>query len=119
MNRRRARHYIGPYPRLRLPWQCLNFLRWRMGKAVAHTTIVGRQFSILIRSGLSDEEVSISLYHEVLEAASVAVSVAPAAVAMFNEDDFERAAYEAHQRFGEASPENLDRILQSHGFSEQ
>lgn len=60
-------------------------------EAVAQTSIIGRQFAIVIRAALSDEEVSISLYHEVLEAATVAALIAPAAVVMFNEADFERA----------------------------
>lgn len=88
-------------------------------EAVAQTSIIGRQFAIVIRAALSDEEVSISLYHEVLEAATVAALIAPAAVVMFNEADFERAARLAHDQLGPASPENLDRMLQSYGFSEQ
>ena len=43
----------------------------------------------------------------------------PASVMEFNEGDFERAGYEAFEQFSEASPENLNRMLQSYGFSER
>jgi hypothetical protein len=56
------------------------------------------------------------LYHEILEAATVAADNAPNAVRDFDEGAFDRAAYQAHAEFGEASPENLDRMLQLYGF---
>lgn len=87
-------------------------------EAIARTQIVGHNFEITIRSGLSAEELSVTLYHEILEAAAVASSQAPSSVRPFNESDFERAAYQAHDRFGPASPENLNRMLQSYGFQE-
>jgi hypothetical protein len=59
------------------------------------------------------------LYHEVLEAMTLACAHAPAGVWDFNEGDFERAGYEAHERFGLVSPENLNRMLQFHGFREE
>jgi len=37
----------------------------------------------------------------------------------FNEGDFDRAGYEAHERFGPASPENLNRMLQFYEFREE
>ena len=85
-------------------------------EAMAQTRIVGREFRMLIRAGLSEEELSVTLYHEILEAASVASLNPPADVMDFNEADFERAAYDAHDKFGEASPDNLNRMLQSYGF---
>jgi len=54
-----------------------------------------------------------------LEAASVAVADPPARVIDFNESDFERAAREAHERWGNASPPNLNLQLQFHGFGEK
>ncbi len=33
--------------------------------------------------------------------------------------DFEAAARQAHEQLGPASPENLDRMLQTYGFSEE
>lgn len=60
--------------------------------ALAKTQIVGREFHLTILSRLSDEEKSVTLYHEILEAMTVASSEAPASVQNFNEADFERAA---------------------------
>lgn len=47
---------------------------------------------------------------------TVASVVPPITVRNFNEGDFERAAYQAHKEFGQASPENLDRMLQFYRF---
>ena len=88
-------------------------------EAVAQTRIVGHDFRLLIRGGLSEIETSISLYHEILEAASVASLAPPATVIEFNEADFEEAARAAHTRWGNASPANLNRMLQFYGFGEQ
>lgn len=66
--------------------------------------------------GLSEGEISVTIYHEILEAATVASIDPPEAVRSFNEGDFERAGYRAHELFGPASPENLDRMLQFYGF---
>jgi hypothetical protein len=85
-------------------------------EAVARTRIIDRNFDLLIRTGLSQTELSVTLYHEILEAATVAIESPPVAVSEFNEGDFERAAYQAHEQFGEASPENLDRMLQLYRF---
>ena len=85
-------------------------------EARARTRIVGRGFDLLIRAGLSQLELSVTLYHEILEAAKAAIENPPAAVRELNEGDFDRAAYQAHEQFGEVSPENLDRMLQLYGF---
>lgn len=85
-------------------------------QAIARTAIIGREFHITIRSGLTDEELSVTLYHEMLEAMTVASDNPPESVRMFNEGDFERAAYRAHDELGEASPVSIDRMLQSYGF---
>jgi hypothetical protein len=85
-------------------------------EAVARTRIVGRDFDLLIRAGLSQHELSVTLYHEILEAATVAVEDPPAAVRDLNEGDFDRAAYQTHEQLGEVSPQNLDRMLQLYGF---
>lgn len=87
-------------------------------EAIARTRIVGRKFEIAIRSGLSEEEQSVTLYHEILEAATVASPNPPPTLVDFNEGDFERAAYSSHQQFGIASIGNLNRMLQSYGFKE-
>ena len=85
-------------------------------EAVAQTSAIAGTFSLCIRSGLSDKELSITLYHEILEAASVAVADPPATVVDFNEAGFERAACEAHERWGNASPASLNLLLQFHEF---
>ena len=88
-------------------------------EAIAKTGIVGMRFDLLIRAGLDQRELSVTLYHEILEAAAVASADAPASVMDFNEADFERTAYAMHDELGEASPGNLNRMLQLHGFGEE
>jgi len=88
-------------------------------EAIAQTSAIVREFRLLIRSRMSEEELSITLYHEILEAASVAIDNPPATVMDFNEADFERAAHDAHKRWGNASPANLNLLLQFHGFRGQ
>ena len=73
---------------------------------------------MIIRSGLSRRELSITLYHEVLEAATVASLHPPGSVMEFNEGDFERVARIMHTELGDVSPEKLNRMLQSHNFGE-
>lgn len=88
-------------------------------EAVAHTRVVGKRFTIRFDSRLSAAELSITLYHEVLEAAAVASTSPPSAVIEFNEADFERAARGMHDMVGFASPENLDRMLEHFGFGDR
>ena len=88
-------------------------------EAVAQTRAIAREFRLLIRSGLSDEELSVTLYHEILEAASVAIADPPVGVMGFNEADFERAGRNAHERWGNASLTNLNLMLQFYGFRGQ
>jgi hypothetical protein len=87
--------------------------------ALAQTRVVGREFRLLVRSSLPEHELSITLYHEVLEGASVAIAHPPDSVMDFNEGDFERAARAAHVRWGNASAPNLSRLLQFYGFGEE
>ena len=88
-------------------------------EAIAKTGIVGMTFDLLIRAGLDERELSVTLYHEILEAAAVASPHPPDSVIDFNEADFERTAYAMHNELGGASPENLNRMLQLHGFGEE
>jgi hypothetical protein len=85
-------------------------------EAIAQTRAIAREFRLRIRSGLNEEELSVTFYHEILEAASVALANPPARVMDFNEADFEQAARDAHKRWGNASPDNLNLLLQFHGF---
>ena len=88
-------------------------------EAAAQTRIIGQQFHLRIQAGLTERELSVSLYHEILEAATVGSWPPPDSVMEFNEGDFEQAAQAAHAKWGEATPENLNRMLQSHGFREE
>ena len=74
------------------------------------------EFRLLIRSSLNDEELSVTLYHEILEAAAVGSLNPPKSVASFTEADFEQTARKMHDLFGEASPETVNRMLQFHDF---
>jgi hypothetical protein len=85
-------------------------------EALARAQITGRSIEIFIRPGLDDKEWSVTLYHEILEAMTVGCDHPPESVLEFNEGDFERAGYEAYDRFGPAAPESLNRMLQSYGF---
>jgi len=84
--------------------------------ALAQTRIIGNRFQIRLLGGMSEVEDSISLYHEVLEAATLARLRPPDSVMEFNEGDFERVAKETHAKLGPVTPENLNRLLQSYGF---
>ena len=84
--------------------------------AAAQTIIRGKAFEIFLRADLDERELSISLYHEVLEAVTVASDLPPEKVLDLNEGDFEQAAQSAHERFGVASPAGLNRFLAEFGF---
>lgn len=84
--------------------------------AEAQTVIRGPRFHIFLRADMDEREMSVSLYHEVLEAATVAAMKPPGAVLEFNEGHFERAAQAAHARLGIASPSALNRMLADFGF---
>ena len=65
-------------------------------EAIAKTGIVGMRIDLLIRACLDQRELSVTLYHEILEAAAVAISDPPEIVMDFNEADFERVAHAMH-----------------------
>lgn len=88
-------------------------------EAIAQASAIAREFRLLIRAGMSETELSITLYHEILEAASVTSASPPASVMDFKEADFELAAREAQKRWGNASPANPNLLLQFHGFRGQ
>jgi hypothetical protein len=96
-----------------------QFLLDPLGRpATAQTVIRGSRFHVFLRNDLNDAELSVSLYHEVLEAATVAADQPPEPVLEFNEGDFERAAQSAHTRLGVASPEHLNQMLAEFGFQD-
>ena len=87
-------------------------------EALARTCITGKRLEITIQPHLSEKELSVTLYHEVLEAVAVASDSPPESVIEFNEADFDTAAYAAHETFGPAAPSSLNAMLQSYGFRE-
>jgi hypothetical protein len=86
--------------------------------AVAQTLIRGNEFHIVLRDGMNEEELSISLYDEVLEAATVAAENRPESVMEFSEGDLEESARFAHARYGTASPASLNEMLEEFGFQD-
>lgn len=85
--------------------------------ALARTSIVGANITIELSADFAaPEQFSISIYHEVLEAATVGALNPPAAVCELNEAGFEAAAQHAHATLGEASPDTLNRMLAAFGF---
>ena len=84
--------------------------------ATAQTIIRGTRFHIFLRADLDEYELSVSLYQEVLEAATLAVQRPPEAVMNFNEGHFEQAAQSAHARLGVVSPQALNQLLAEFGF---
>jgi hypothetical protein len=87
-------------------------------EAFARTWITGKRLEITIQPGLTEKELSVTLYHEVLEAVAVASDDPPESILEFNEADFDSAAYSAHESFGSATPARLNAMLQSYGFRE-
>ena len=84
--------------------------------ARAQTIVRGSRFYVFLRADLDQDELSVSLYHEVLEAATVAAERPPHAVLALNEGNFEQAAQSAHRRLGVASPSTLNQMLAEFGF---
>jgi hypothetical protein len=86
-------------------------------RALARTTIIGNNLEIeLADSSGGEDGISVSLYHEVLEAATVAALHPPAAVCELNEAGFETAALDCHRRLGPATPISLNQMLAEFGF---
>jgi hypothetical protein len=86
--------------------------------AAAQTLIRGSRFHILLREGMNEEELSLSLYHEVLEAATVAAENPPESVMELNEGDFEESARSAHARYGIAFPTHLNGMVEKFSFED-
>jgi hypothetical protein len=95
----------------------VNFAMGRLGPE-SGSALLPRlaRHSILLRTDLDEHERSVSLYHEVLEAATVAADHPPESVVEFNEGAFERAAQATHARSRIASPESLNQMLAEFGF---
>ncbi len=86
--------------------------------ALAKAVIEGNTVAVALAAGQAPAEMSISIYHELLEALTVALAAPPASVCDFNEAGFEDAAREAHRRFGLASPSTVLTFLHDFGFTD-
>ena len=84
--------------------------------ALARTAANGSGPEVELSASLTPEEVSITLYHEILEAVSVASTHPPADVCESNEAGFEAAVRRMHAEFGLAAPTTLNRMLELFGF---
>ncbi len=71
---------------------------------------------IELAPGLTPTEQSITLYHEVIEAASLQAKDPPAMVLDLSEEEIDLLAIMAHEQFGAVSVENLDKLLTVIGF---
>jgi hypothetical protein len=71
---------------------------------------------IRLAPGLSPSEQSITLYHEVIEAASLQAKSPPPMVLDLTEQEIDLLAGMAHGQFGSASVENLNKLLTALGF---
>lgn len=85
-------------------------------EATAQTTIIAQRFSLRLHRGMAARELSVTLYHEILEAAAVAASLPPEILMDFNEGDFEQVAQKMHDQLGSATPVTVNRMLQLYGF---
>ena len=84
--------------------------------ALAKATIENRTIAIQLAAGQTSEEMSVSIYHEVLEAMTIGVPFPPSAVRDFTEAAFEQAAKRAHRQHGLASKASVITFLYEHGF---
>ena len=71
---------------------------------------------IRIAPGQSATEQSITLYHEVIEASSLQSKNPPPSVLDLSEEEIDLLARMAHQQFGSATVENLNKLLVLFGF---
>jgi hypothetical protein len=86
--------------------------------ALAKAVIEGDTISIDLVADQTSDELSVSIYHELLEAMTVGVPSPPQAVCDLNEAGFEKAAQDAHRRHGLANPHNVLSFLHEFGFTE-
>lgn len=85
--------------------------------ALARVVIEGNTISIDLVANQTSDELSVSIYHELLEALTVGVTSPPQAVCDLNEAGFEKAAQDAHRRHGLANPDTVLKFLHEFGFT--
>jgi hypothetical protein len=86
--------------------------------ALAKAVIEDQTISISLAAKQAPHEMSVSVYHELLEAMTVGHAHPPDAVSDSNEAGFEAAAIEAHRRHGLANPASVITFLHEYGFPE-
>jgi hypothetical protein len=88
------------------------------GPALGHTsTNLGTgAMEIEIAPGLSPEEQSITIYHEVIEVASLQAKQPPPTVLDLSEQEIDLLAKTAHEQYGLATVETLNHLLRDLGF---
>jgi hypothetical protein len=84
--------------------------------ALAKSIIEGKRIRIEISDQLDSREVAVSIYHEVLEALTVAVDTPPQSVLELNEAGFEKEAHEAYAIYDSPTPERVLSWIKSKGF---
>ncbi len=85
---------------------------------LARALIEGRTISIEIATAQALEELSVSIYHELLEAMTVGVQSPPRAVWDLNEAGFEQVAQGAHRLHGLANSRSVIIFLSEFGFTD-
>jgi len=86
--------------------------------ALARAVIENGTIAIYLARDQTPTEMSVSIYHEVMEAMTVAVVSPPPAVCDLNEAGFERAAIDAHRRCGLANAASVLTFLRDFGFTD-
>ncbi len=86
--------------------------------ATGHTSRVGKKLKITIKEGLTPEEQSITIYHELIEGAMGAhfPDNVPKALQELNEVGIDELAKQFHEMLGPASVSNLNKALKELGF---
>ena len=86
--------------------------------ALARAVIENGTIAIYLAADQAPAEMSVSTYHERLEAMTVGVASPPLAVCDLNEAGFERAAQDAHLRYGLANAASVLIFLHEFGFTD-
>ena len=86
--------------------------------ALAKAVVEGNTVAIALSAAQVPAEMSVSFYHELLEALTVGLADPPASVCDLNEAGFEAAAREAYRCFGLARPSTVLNFLHDFGFTD-
>jgi hypothetical protein len=86
--------------------------------ATGWTRQIGNRLEITLLSGLTEEEASVTMYHELIEAAMGVhfPNDVPIALHEVNEEQIDDLAVKYHQRFGPATVDTLNEMLRELGF---